>query len=120
MSEPTEVRSEPRSDDDWKDRLKGEDAALDARTEAEGPEMPPASFASLVHLLTAQAMSALGLVAGPDGKPHRQLSVARHFIDLLSIIEAKTRGQLDSTDAAMLEDVLHDLRMAFVTVSKNP
>lgn len=122
MSDPSEGPSEPHSDDDWKDRVKSEDAALDAQDQTEGaePAMPPASFASLIHLLVAQAMSALGLVPGPDGKPHRQLAVARHFIDLLAVIETKTKGQLDSSEAAMLEDVLHDLRMAFVTVSKNP
>jgi hypothetical protein len=122
MPEPNEVRPEPQSDDDWKDRVKSDDAAIDAssQTQPDEPELPQATFASLIHLLTAQAMSGLGLVAGPDGKPHRQLSVARHFIDLLAVIETKTKGQLDSTEASMLEDVLHDLRMAFIAVSKNP
>jgi hypothetical protein len=119
MPDQNDVPSEPRSDDDWKERVKQEDAAIESQAHAE-PELPPATFASLVHLLTAQAMSGLGLVPGPDGKPHRQLSIARHFIDLLSVLEARTKGQLDATEASMLEDVLHDLRMAFVTVSKNP
>lgn len=129
MSETSPQDPNPKSDDEWKDRVKADDAALDASAapaDAEfemGPDhshgMPPATFISLVHLLTAQAMAGLGLVPGPDGKPHRELSVARHFIDLLSVLEVKTKGQLDPDEALMLEDVLHDLRMAFVTSSGN-
>jgi hypothetical protein len=134
-------------DEDWKERIKAEDAALDQKIQEEKKnvpqserqgdvqtgqgegdssgttggelEMPPASFSSLVGMFTTQAMVGLGVIPNPiSGKAEPQLKLARHFIDLLSIIEEKTNGNLEADEIAMLNSTLHQLRTMFLQQSK--
>ena len=77
--------------------------------------LPPASFEFLVTTLATQAMMALGQLPGPDGKTEKvQKPVAKHYIDLLGVLEEKTKGNLEATEAKLLSDLLHNMRMAFV------
>jgi hypothetical protein len=46
--------------------------------------------------------------------------MAKHHIDMLGVIEEKTRGNLNKEEQEMLDSALHELRMLFVQVSKNP
>ena len=85
---------------------------------SETPEIPAASFVTLVQMLATQSMAALGLIAGPDGQVRKEPAIAKHFIDLLAIVEAKSQGNLNSAEAKMLDSLLHDLRMAYIQVSK--
>ena len=80
--------------------------------------LPPPRFDTLIQLLASQAVVAMGMVPGPDGQVSRELPLARHFIDLLSILEAKTKGNLDAAEAKQLDATLHELRMTFMYVSK--
>ena len=63
-------------------------------------------------------MAALGMIAGPDGKTRQEPAIAKHFIDLLAVLEKKTQGNLDPGEAKMIDSLLHDLRMAYVQVKK--
>ena len=82
-------------------------------------QVPPATMTTLVSMFSTQAMVGLGLLANPmTGKPEPQLHLARHFIDLLGVLETKTQGNLTSDEAKLLEMSLHELRMAFVQVSR--
>lgn len=126
-------------DEDWKTRVKEEDAALDAQfggskepqaeprekpaggesSGIDASQLPPANFSLLVTLFTTQAMTALGLLPNPmTGKATPELPLAKHYIDLLSVLEQKTRGNLDAGEARLLGDSLHELRMMFVQQSK--
>lgn len=80
--------------------------------------IPPASFMTLVQMLATQSMAAMGMIAGPDGHVHREPAIAKHFVDLLAVLEAKTRGNLDASEVKMLDSLLHDLRMAYVQATK--
>src|SRR5215208_3963391 len=82
------------------------------------PNIPPASFPMLVQMLATQSMAAMGMIAGPDGKTRKEPAIAKHFIDLLSVLETKCKGNLDGNEAKMLDSLLHDLRVAFVQLSK--
>jgi hypothetical protein len=78
-------------------------------------ERPPASFTLLCASLAAQVQVSLGVVAHPvTGKTERDLASAKHGIDLLDVLEAKTKGNLDESEAALLSRLLYDLRMAYV------
>ena len=84
-------------------------------------KLPPPSFSLLVATLGSQAMVALGQVPNPlDGKTEVRLDLARHAIEMITILEQKTKGNLDEDEARMLESVLHQLRMAFVAANTNP
>ena len=82
------------------------------------PEIPPARFDILVQLLSSQAILALGLIPDPQGKTEVRLPLARHFIDLLAILESKTKSNLTGHEAQMLERSLHELRVLFLDKSQ--
>ncbi len=79
--------------------------------------MPPASFPWLVTTIATQAMVALGQIPEPiEQKTILNLELAKHHIDMLDMLTAKTRGNLDAEESEMLTSVLHQLRMVFVAV----
>ncbi len=78
-------------------------------------KLPPPSFSLLVATFASQAMVAFGKVPDPiEGKKEVRLEMARHAIDMLDILEQKTKGNLTADEAAMLEGILHQLRMEFM------
>lgn len=94
------------------------DGAGDADQEFGGPP-PPASLMLLANTLATQAMGAMGLIADDKGEPiPANFDFARHFIDMLDVLEQKTKGNVTDEEAAFLKEALHQLRMAFVAVSK--
>lgn len=122
-------------DEEWKAKVRAENAELEGQAGGEpapqaGPapeqkvdarSIPAASFPALVEMFATQAMVALGVITHPvSGKSEPQLPLATHFIDLLSILETKTAGNLTSDEASHLGGTLHFLRMGFVEVSKKP
>lgn len=80
------------------------------------PPPPPATMTFLITSLATQAMAALGQLPGEDGQPLPvNKDYARHFIDLLSILEEKTKGNLDTQEEKFLSETLHQMRMMFVS-----
>ncbi len=83
------------------------------------PSPPEATFEILISMLSTQAAAAMGIIKVPGQENlEKRLDYAKHFIDLLSIIEAKTKGNLESDEAQVLEQSLYQLRMLFVQSSK--
>lgn len=74
-----------------------------------------AGFDTLVSYLSTTAMFQLGLLPGPSGEriPSDLLN-ARRTIDLLEVLQQKTRGNLTPDEEKLLQDVLYELRMTFV------
>lgn len=106
-------------DDDWKNRAEAEKkAAEEAQNEAaeQQPEIPEASFPLLVSTLATQAMNALGLMPGPDGKTMVHKPFARHMIDLLGVLDEKTKGNLEDDEKKMIEEVLNQLRTVYMQI----
>ncbi|TWU15085.1 DUF1844 domain-containing protein [Allorhodopirellula heiligendammensis] len=79
--------------------------------------LPAPSFEILVSMLFTQAISALGQMPNPiDGKTTVDKPMAKHSIDMLEMLETKTKGNLSDDESKMLRETLHALRMAFVGV----
>ena len=120
----TNEQDEPKIivDDDWKDQVQKEKEALDEKeSDSHGPAMPEASFGLLVTTLTTQALSALGMIPDPaSGESVANLPMAKHFIDILGVLEQKTSGNLDDEEKRLLNESLHQLRMAFVMAGQSP
>ena len=94
-----------------------EEKKSDAETEAR--DLPPASLIILISSLASQAMASMGLIPGEDGKPLPvNLQLARHFIDLIGVIEDKTRNNLTTDETSFLNGALHHLRMQFVEANR--
>jgi hypothetical protein len=113
-------------DSDWKAQAQAEKERLSRMEEerasgrkGEGrrgaEELPPADFRSLVGLLASQALGGLGTYG--DSKTGRvivDLAGAKFGIDLLGVMEEKTKGNLSPEEAAELREVLAELRSRYV------
>lgn len=76
----------------------------------------PASFLSLIMSLASNAAASLGMMPHPvNGETGVDLKTAKHWIDVLGMLEQKTLGNLDSQEAQVLESLLADLRMQYVS-----
>jgi hypothetical protein len=82
------------------------------------PPLPPATFDFLIFSLRAQAEMQLGLMyfGKPEEKPEPDLELARHTIDLLGVLDQKTKGNLTLEEQRMLENSLTELRYRYVQV----
>jgi hypothetical protein len=75
----------------------------------------PVDFSTHVLSLASSALIALGKMPAPDGKPHPvELDTARHLIDVLAMLETKTKGNLDEAEHKLLASLVYDLRVAYV------
>ena len=119
-------------DEDWKSKVETEreqlkqeadEPATDGEAQpassgAEG-EIPPASFQFLVSSIATQVMFAMGQIPDPNtGQAMVDLELAKHHIDMLSVLDEKTKGNLSADESKMLTEALHQLRMAFVAVQE--
>ncbi|HMH42241.1 MAG TPA: DUF1844 domain-containing protein [Pyrinomonadaceae bacterium] len=91
------------------------------RTHEGDPLDDPASFLSLIMSLASNAASSLGMMPHPvTGESGVDLKTAKHWIDVLGMLEQKTRGNLDPQEAQTLESLLADLRMQYVSFTSAP
>ncbi len=89
--------------------------------EPTGEQKMAALFAHLVIQHTNMALIFLGHAPNPQtGKTGQDLEHARYFIDQLEMLEAKTKGNLDKQEQAILKQSLTTLRMAFVEAVNHP
>ncbi|MGQ9589584.1 MAG: DUF1844 domain-containing protein [Planctomycetota bacterium] len=110
-----------KSDETWKLRAQKEKEKLASSEEGRLPELPPATFLGLVQELSFRALLALGQVANAaTGEVYLDLDEAKYAIDMLGVLEEKTRGNLAPAEQAALTEVLHGLRLTFVETSRNP
>ncbi len=86
------------------------DEPLDASGMAGGA--PPATFEFMVHTLFTQALMALGRIPNPITKQAvKNIPTARHFHDMLSMLEEKTKGNLDRDERRLVDEAQHQLRV---------
>jgi len=82
--------------------------------------IPALDFSTFIMSLSTSVLFHLGLVAEQEGQPPPapNLPMARQTIDILEILEAKTRGNLDSEESHLLESLLYELRLRYVEVQQ--
>lgn len=83
--------------------------------------LPSLDFSTLVLSLSQTALVHLGDQVDPtivDGHTHRDLGLARQTIDLLGVLQEKTKGNLTGEEERLLDQLLYDLRLRFVEHSK--
>jgi len=81
----------------------------------------PVTFSSFVFSLGTSALMLMGEQLDPQqGKPPVNLAQAKEIIDILSMLEDKTRGNLNSDEQAVLVDMLYALRMKYVDLASSP
>jgi hypothetical protein len=81
--------------------------------------LPPPTFEFLVFSLKTQAEMQLGLFGlGEEKQEPPDLPAARHAIDMLAMIQEKTRGNLSLEEQRLVENSLTELRFRFVQASE--
>ncbi len=85
---------------------------LDEDDDSARPELPPADFDFLVYSLRLQAELNLGLMPMDHHEPDFEL--ARHNIDLLAMLQTKTRGNLTQAEQKALDNSVSELQVSFV------
>ncbi len=109
----------------------GPEPSLNSETKAQqedtiNPEMNESalhevSFANLILSLAGSAQMNLGIAPNPfTQKVEKDLVQAKQTIDLLVMLESKTKGNLSPEEASLMKVVLSDLRMRYVEEKNKP
>ncbi|MBN2447604.1 MAG: DUF1844 domain-containing protein [Phycisphaerae bacterium] len=106
-------------DDDWKAEARREKERL-AEEEAQRAEepLPAPSFPELVNMIVMQAFAGMGMLAGAGGeRMPPNLEIAKHFVDMLQVLDDKTKNNLTTDEKKLLDQALYELRMRYVELS---
>jgi len=94
---------------------------LDTAIRAANPGMdhqPPVNFDQIVQSIYLTALVQLGGHAAEGQQPRIDILGARQSIDMLGILQEKTKGNLNADETRLLESALFELRMAFLEVTQ--
>ncbi|MBN1788173.1 MAG: DUF1844 domain-containing protein [Sedimentisphaerales bacterium] len=110
-------------DEDWKAKAQKEKEELKEKESVEKQQaaepLPTGNFSALISMLATQALFAMGLITlEKDKQPQKDLRLAKFQIDMIEMLEEKTKGNLTDQETNLLTDTLGQLRMAFVEASK--
>jgi len=79
------------------------------------PQFPEINFPTFVVSLNASALLHLGAIEDPTtGQKSKNLPMAKQTIDILSMLEQKTAGNLTNEEKNLLKNILYDLRLMYV------
>jgi len=84
----------------------------------DGARLPAIDFSTFVMSLSHSVLVNLGDAPDPDGQRRPHLEMARQTIDLLALLQEKTRNNLTGSEEHLLEQALYDLRSRYVEVSR--
>ncbi|MFC1493976.1 DUF1844 domain-containing protein, partial [Thermodesulfobacteriota bacterium] len=77
--------------------------------------LPEVNFSSLIFSLSSSALLHLGEIDDPQtGEKHEDLPMAKHSIDIISMLKDKTEGNLDDEEQKFIDSILTDLRLRYV------
>ncbi|HVV16834.1 MAG TPA: DUF1844 domain-containing protein [Polyangia bacterium] len=80
---------------------------------------PPVDFHTFILSLGSSALLHLGELEHPEAGDARQdLSLAKHTIDILAMLDEKTKGNLSPAEEKLMESLLFDLRLRYVEATK--
>lgn len=122
--------SAPRNE--WTARFDSDAAARDgqAKAETENAEavragrpadipLPKVDFSTFILSLASSALVQLGEVPNPEtGKSEENLQLAKHTVDIIAMLQEKTRTGLNEEESKLMEGVLYELRMKYVIKSR--
>lgn len=123
-------------DEDWKSQVQAEKEAANKAAAhqpaaeagsgagskaARDVQMPPASLEMLVTTLVTEAMISLGQVPHPQtGEVVFQPLQAKYLIDTIDMLREKTKGNVTADETNLMEQLLHQLRLAYVQLTAAP
>ena len=81
------------------------------------PAVPAMNFDRLVQSLYMTAAVQMGAGSAPNEQPRIDILGARQSIDMLSVLDEKTKGNLTEQEERLLQNALFDLRMSFLEIT---
>ena len=86
-----------------------------AQEKIEDAPLPEINFSTFIFSLNTSALLHLGEVPDPaTGKQREELALAKQTIDVIAMLEEKTRGNLTSDEENLIKHILYDLRLRYV------
>ncbi len=115
------------ADEDWKKEAQREKEVLAAQEEADkkkaqkghrphGP-LPKGDFIGLVNMLVTQTLFSLGLLEIEGQQREPDLALAKYNIDILEVLQEKTKGNLTKEEEKLLENTIREIRMGYVKIA---
>ncbi len=103
---------------DNKQDSKNENKLKDKSSDSSTP-FPKINFATFINSLAASAFVHLGIMNDPvTGNENKNIDIAKQTIDIITMLEEKTKNNLTVEEKNIIANVLHDLRMQYVKVIK--
>jgi hypothetical protein len=93
---------------------------MTVETDNEPPRsLPDIDFSTFVLSLASSALMHLGELPDPGGgESVKDLPLAKQTIDIISMLQEKTKGNLDAAEESLLQSLLYDLRVKYVDARK--
>ena len=102
-------KKEEKPDDEPSSETRSDASGQDAR------QQPPIDFPSYILSYYTQGLVLLGEVPSPySGKKEEDVEASRHTIEILTMLQEKTKGNLRKDEEQLLESVLYELRMKYM------
>lgn len=108
-------------DSDWKQEAQAEKERLaqaEKATESAQPKLPAPTLTELINLLASQAIMAMGQRDPQTGQVYIALEMAQFNIDMIGVLEEKTKGNLTDEEQTLLTQVLSELRLVYADTAK--
>lgn len=115
-----EDAAKKKVDEDWKKKVQdekeqAEETEPEREEQAQERAMPDASFVNFIATLQLQVLVSLGDVQNPaTKKAEKDLQQAKYLINMLGVMQDKTRGNLEDKEKRLLDNVLYESRMRYV------
>ena len=111
--EPTEEKTQEATEEKAAEK---EAPRTEAKAAAgEEAQLPEVNFATFIFSLSSSALLHFGEIPDPSsGSKKKDLGMAKHTIDILSMLEEKTTGNLTRDEEELFKNILYDLRMRYV------
>ena len=113
--EEKEEKEAPAAKEKTETETKEADKKPDAADQEPPLQFPEINFATFVASLNASALLQLGVIEDPTtGTKNKNLPMAKQTIDILSMMQEKTAGNLSEEEENLLKNILYDLRLMYV------
>ena len=110
-----EEKEAPAQKEEKEAKSKEESEKPDTAAEEPPFQFPEINFATFVASLNASALLQLGAIEDPtSGTKNKNLPMAKQTIDILSMLQEKTAGNLSAEEDNLLKNILYDLRLMYV------
>jgi hypothetical protein len=90
-----------------------------AKDEPRSQPLPEVNFNSLIFSLSSSALLHIGEITDPQtGEMKKDLPMAKHSIDIIAMLQEKTKGNLNDEEQQFIDSILTDLRLRYVKACK--